>query len=153
MSQIGPLTRAIFIALAANTCRAADQGELTPYPYAYARRDCAPWDGPAFSVVLTDTPAQPDSLTTSFLRIAVWRGIESAIGRTLAWEGTTSQVGTASRCQADGRCEEASRGEIRVEWRTADSLLGGEFRVDFGRTRSERGRFTAAWVPDRVMCG
>lgn len=125
------------------------------YPYAYALVDCAPWDGPAVTILLMTRPAPADSLAVTWphVSVSVWRSRTTLAGQTFAWP-SDRQVGAATRCTSEAACEAASSGRVTFAPETADTLLRGSVELRFaGADSILRGAFRASWRRTHVMCG
>lgn len=123
------------------------------YPYASAHADCAPWDGPAVTILLTTQAPDSIAVTGPYVSISVWRSATTLAGRTFAWP-SDSQVGAATRCSSDAACEAARSGRVTFAPASPDTILGGTVVLRFaGADSILRGAFRALWRRTRVMCG
>lgn len=120
----------------------------------FAFPDCAPWDGAAVSVYLTDSSYNSISagVGAPFLHLAIWRGAAQLSGTTISWPNRES-VGTASWCVTNADCESAPSGRIRVSSFVGDSIVSGDYDVRFAENKVMRGSFRARWVDRRMLCG
>jgi hypothetical protein len=137
-------------------CRAGSDlapiaGPPGDFAYAYASPDCAPWDGPAVSIVLTTAPSAAPDEARPQLRLAIYpREVEIA-GRSYAWPAQP-ELATGSRCTA-GACQSAPAGEIRLGPARPDSALEGTVTLRFGPGDVVTGGFRAVWRDRRMLCG
>lgn len=123
----------------------------SPYRYAYAMSDCAPWDGPAVTIFLTADPATPDTVPYPQLRISIWRTGQVLPGNTFSWPGK-EQVGAASRCDRENNCTPAAAGRVTFKAFQSDSALAGSFALRFPEGATTGG-FRARWRGQRAFCG
>ncbi|HSD32215.1 MAG TPA: hypothetical protein VLB49_09915 [Gemmatimonadales bacterium] len=115
--------------------------------------DCAPWDGPAVTILLTTRPADSTDVTGPHVSISVWRSATALAGQTVAWP-SDRQVGAATRCTSEAACEAARSGRVTFAAASSDTLLGGSVELTFaGADSIVRGAFRASWRRTRVMCG
>lgn len=123
------------------------------YPYAYAAADCAPWDGPAVTILLTARPADSNAVSGPHVSISVWRSATALAGQTVAWP-SDQQVGAATRCTSDAGCELARTARVTFAPASPDTTLGGSVELTFaGADSILRGTFRANWLRTRAMCG
>lgn len=127
---------------------------------AYAHASCAPWDGGAVRIVLSEGtnavramrgPPRPG------LELAAYTGLEGALGGEFLVnaDGRSGDrnTGGAVRCDERGECTSAIEGVIRLERLGPDSTLIGYYAVTFPNAGMMRGRFAARWLEDRPLCG
>jgi hypothetical protein len=151
------MRRLVILALPALlACRGSD-GELAelpePFLHATAMQDCAPWDGPAVSILLTAEPLD-SGLTPKapYLRLAVWKDLGALQDAVFIWP-SEEQVGSASYCAEENSCEAALTGLIQFRKLGADSSLAGEFELTFANEEPFSGGFLARWLPHTMLCG
>jgi hypothetical protein len=123
-----------------------------PWAHAVAVADCAPWDGAATSIHLTDAPVGA-SETYPSLRITIYHDLLSVDGS--KWEiGTSVPDGAQSvLCEQQGDCAVAATGWVDFERRRRNEPLRGQYQVRFADGRRLSGSFTATIKATRVMCG
>jgi hypothetical protein len=137
---------AVLIVLAAPACDEAD-GVAVEYATARVMADCAPWDGPALTVVLTDSAAATTAVDSAHMRVSVWRGIAGLTGKRI----DLVKEGAASRCSAAGDCTPAMSGWVRFD--DVDTVhVTGRFVVAFADS-TLRGSFDALWQKRTALCG
>lgn len=134
--------------------RTPEPGGDRPYAYAYAFPDCAPWDGAAVSIYLTnavyDTKGQ--EVTPPFLHLAVWRDAQRQSETTITWPSEES-VGAASICSSGTECEAIPSGRVSVSGLANDSTMSGAYELRLADSTTMRGRFRARWIERRMLCG
>lgn len=148
-------------ALTAALLACAAREEIPPAPRpAYAHASCAPWDGGAVRIVLseeTDTMRVLRGPPRPGLELAAYTGLPDALGREfrINAEGRSGEgdTGGAVRCDELGECVSATGGVIRLERMAADSTLVGSYAVTFPDSGLLQGRFAARWLADRPLCG
>jgi hypothetical protein len=126
---------------------------LAQFPVVHASLDCAPWDGPAMSVLLARVGDTTESPTGPFVRVALYGSLDRLVGNTTRWPAD-KEVGTASWCSAGAQeCTAAATGVVRLEGFAPDSVLPGKLRITFPDGRILDGSFRANWRSRRMMCG
>jgi hypothetical protein len=126
---------------------------------AYAHASCAPWDGMAVRIVLSeerDTVRVLQNSPRPGLELAAYTNLKRAVGREFrvgAEARSDDSSGGAWRCDSRGNCSPATRGIIRLERMTSDSTLVGSYGLAFPDGEFVRGRFAAHWLADRPLCG
>lgn len=117
--------------------------------YAQAHADCAPWDGAATSIELSDTPiGEPRSVP--YLHILVYRGMADNKGRS-ELKGMESGSLSATWCTAEDACVSADAGWVDLD--PKDESLEGKYNLHLPDGRTISGKFTAPIVAMRVLCG
>ncbi len=145
------------LALASAACRSGPPSELSAeplpgFPAVRAGPDCAPWDGSAVTILFaTEFPA-PDSVRPPYLRVSIWKDLESLAGHTWRWP-VAETIGAASLCSSDDDCRAASKATIWIGPVGPDSAIAGRLQLDFPGQPSLAGSFRAAWRTQRGRCG
>ena len=127
----------------------------TGYPLAYFHDGCAPWDGPALTIVLTD--AELDSpFEESFPRVRVtsYRPPSTLAASSFEWTGDAPDLGYASWCEFFDSCWSATTVRVRFDraQSSADELAGQVYLV-FEGGRVVSGAFKAVRLPLQMLCG
>jgi len=150
--KLAPLT--LILALG---CGGPSQLATLPDPpegfgFAFATPDCAPWDGPAISILLTGS--RPDSVDgmSRQLRVAVYKQRDAVVGHRFQWPADP-EVASGTLCQGSESCEAATSGEIDFRPTGSDTKLEGTVLLRFPKSDSLYGGFRAEWRPRRAMCG
>jgi hypothetical protein len=117
-----------------------------------ASPDCAPWDGPAVTIVFTRDSTPPDSVRPPYFSVSLWKGRDQLSGHEWRWPGDEN-IGGASLCGEAGTCQAAAGGTVWLDRTDAGSPVTGGLRLEFGGQPSLEGRFTAAWRPRQAVCG
>ena len=135
------------------------ESHLAPFPnpppgyeYAYATRDCAPWDGPAVTLYFAGSPSDSIPMGVPHLRVSIWKSPAELANRTVRWPADL-QGGAALRCAAADSCEPANGGQISFGGTRPDSSVEGVLLLRWVGGDSVRGSFRAAWRSRRIMCG
>ena len=149
---------AIALILVLAACAPGRGIPIDPRP-AFAHASCAPWDGGAVRIVLsqeTDTLRVLRGPPAAGLELGAYTGIANAVGHEFRVdaEGRSGdgRTGGAVRCER-GECVSANSGVIRLEARRADSILIGSYAVGFPDGTRQQGRFAARWLAARPLCG
>jgi len=124
-----------------------------PFTHATAMRDCAPWDGPAVSIVLTEGPLDSTGVAgVPALYLSIWRGLDAIHDASFMWPADEA-IATASWCESGEACEPALGGMIRIASVGEDSTVTGEFEVTFRDGVPVSGGFQAVWRDRVLLCG
>jgi hypothetical protein len=143
--------------LCATLSACATGGDSSPpvieeWRHAMAMADCAPWDGPATSVYLTQAPYD-DQLATPFLRLTIYHGLSEVPGRRWEVGAGHDKDGAPWLCPATGDCTTARAGWIAFEVRTGEGPLRGSYDLSFENGRRAIGRFVAPVIERLALCG
>lgn len=122
------------------------------YPMAFAEDECAPWDGPAVAIYLTDKHLEGYPAPYPHLRIAIWRPAAELGGQIIRWSGDDQSIGVAVRCPEAGKCQRADSVKLQFGSRGPDGVIPGYLELKFEDGASIRGGFRAEWRDRRVMC-
>ena len=141
---------ATFIALVAIATTATP----TPADFSYGtmQASCAPWDGPAIVLTLTNEPSECKRTTEPFLSLGVWRGLPLQSGQTVKF-GQGSDAGYASRCKKENDCERAQSGSVTFDKYNETSGASGHYELHFKSGETLTGNFDVKWCQERVICG
>jgi len=138
------------IALGLGGCAAGAGGTSgRDWRFAEARADCAPWDGAATTVLLSDSPIS-DSLAGPYLSITVYRSMSEAGGRTRV-DGRQADGMAARLCPREGPCLPADDGW--AELTAGDSTISGRYQLRFADGQKLAGQFSARIGNRRILCG
>jgi len=114
------------------------------YP-ATISRDCAPWDGAAFTVAFRYDP-------TTTITISIWQSPSFTFPVTFSFPDETMRVGIAYSLPELDPLEELT-GKVTF-WRVQhDVPVEGEFNFMTQRGQQFKGKFKAEWGNQTVMCG
>jgi hypothetical protein len=133
------------------------------FQHAYAHNSCAPWDGPAWRMVLQNEPVMPPKASQPVekypnYQISLWLS-PVPVNRWIQMDQASAQTGNISWCPAKGKCESV---EARVKiTRKTEKLFEGELRrvlKDQHPGKANTGRelvfpFKAPIYPFRMFCG
>lgn len=122
--------------------RSQEQGQLFP---ATINRDCAPWDGAAFTVKIR----MSDGLT---LDISIWQSPEIKLPTTFSFSDETQQVGNVSLIPQAGMPEQLT-GEVWFQSVGEGMPVEGRFNLTSERGEQFKGNFAAEWDGQIVYCG
>ena len=112
---------------------------------ATVNRDCAPWDGTAFTVSV-----QMDDETIIY--ISIWQAPDMLFPSTFSFPDETGQVGNAYILPELGPYETLS-GRVWFEGVSEEKPIEGGFSLKSERGGQFEGQFIAAWDHQGVMCG
>jgi len=139
---IGLLILVLGIALFTFSTR--NQAARQVFP-ATINRDCAPWDGSAFTVSI---PYDSGSV----INISIWQSPDIKFLSTFSFPDQTGSVGNAVYLSASGEDEQLS-GTVSFQRVGEEHPVEGEFSFTPERGEEFKGRFTAEWGNQIVMCG
>ena len=112
---------------------------------ATVNRDCAPWDGSAFTVQI---PWQDHTV----IDISIWKSPDIKFPVTFSFPDNTGQVGNASYSLVPDKYEQL-HGTVFF-WRVAAaSQVDGKFDLVTEAGQHFTGQFEAAWGDLVVLCG
>ena len=136
----------LILGIALFTFSTRDQEPAQVFP-ATVNRDCAPWDGSAFTVSIPF-----DSIST--ITISIWQAPDIKFPVTFSFPDETGQVGnaTARSGSASGGYETLS-GEARFESVSVDNVVEGRFNFTSEGGGQFTGKFIAEWGSEIVYCG
>jgi hypothetical protein len=124
--------------------RSLPKQELQVFP-ATVNRDCAPWDGAAFTVAI-----QYDASTEIY--ISIWKSPDIKFPSTFVLPDGEGQVGSAYILSELGPLVELS-GETSFQRVDVGMPLEGRFSFTSERGGQFEGQFIAEWGEQVVMCG
>jgi len=108
-------------------------------------RDCAPWDGAAFTVSFRYGP-----ITT--ITISIWQSPDIKLPVTFSFPDKTGRVGIAYSLPELDPLEELT-GKVTF-WRVEEGIpVEGEFNFTSSRGEEFKGKFEAQWGEEIVYCG
>jgi hypothetical protein len=146
--------RALVLLAALGACTEAAGTAAHPrWSQAYAVADCAPWDGAATSIFLSDTAEEADPGYPS-LRLTVYHDLQSVAG--VRWVVGASEPDAAQSvlCDVEGSpCLTATAGWIQLDRSTGNAPLRGTYQVRFPDGRRLAGDFIAPVRLTTVLCG
>lgn len=120
-----------------------DQEPLEVFP-ATIQRDCAPWDGAAFTVSIP--------LEQSAIRISVYRSPEIRLPVTFSFPDETLREGSAALHTLNA-VPDPLTGTVRFERVEAGKPVEGRFSLRSESGESLMGRFVAEWRNEIILCG
>jgi hypothetical protein len=108
-------------------------------------RDCAPWDGAAFTLSIPDGSG-------AFIDVSIWQSPDFIFPVTFSFPDQTGRVGNAVYRSADGSFEALS-GKVFF-WRVEQGIpVEGEFNLVTGAGQQFKGKFKANWGDFLALCG
>ena len=108
-------------------------------------RDCAPWDGIAFTISIPYD-------STTVIYISLWQSPSFNFPVTFSFPDVTLRVGTAYSVMELDPLEEL-RGTVSFERVREGTPVEGRFRLTSARGEMFEGRFVAEWGDSVPMCG
>jgi hypothetical protein len=121
-----------------------NQDPLQVFP-ATINRDCAPWDGSAFTVSIPYD-------STSTIMISIWQSSDIRLPITFSFPDETGQIGLAYILPELDPLQQLS-GKVRFRRVDGENPVNGEFNLFTEAGQEFKGRFEAEWGDEIVMCG
>jgi len=142
------------LALASLACTSTAPTD-TGFPLAYFHGDCAPWDGPALTIVLTRSEmTEAFDASYPFARISLYSPPPRLEGSTVRWSGSAQSDGYATACESEDACTNAESVRITFDRVQEDpQRLAGDLRLDLEDGRRIEGRFEARRIAFQALCG
>jgi hypothetical protein len=137
-------------ALATGACRPSPGPPLLGYSHALLGPDCQPAGGSAVALVLRPFPDSFDAVGPQ-LRVAVWRDLSSALGRTFS-SRQHPNTGGGYECGDTVSCAPLRSWRIEFGGLDRDSIISGRIEVQGSQGPVRSGTFRAAWRFRRVYC-
>jgi hypothetical protein len=109
------------------------------------QRDCAPWDGGAFTVHV------PINAGTS-IDISIWQSPDIRLPKTFSFPDDTGQVGNASLIHSVGLPEQLS-GSVSFSGVDQSAVVNGKFDLRDAMGTQYKGTFKAQWDDQILLCG
>lgn len=120
-----------------------DQEPTQVFP-ATIQRDCAPWDGSAFTVSVP--------LEQSAIRISIYRSPDIGLPVTFSFPDETMREGSASLLTPTGMPDPLT-GTVRFQRVDVGKPVEGRFSLRSESGESFTGRFVAEWRNEIILCG
>jgi hypothetical protein len=148
----------VAVVLCTSSSRADAARVATEYRYAYAHHDCAPWDGPAWRIVVRTQPVPANTgdklpkASFPFYSVSLWTG-HPAVGTYIEIPGTDMKQGSIGEWWGENDYKPHT-GRVRLTKITSDRIEG-ELRI---APADNKGRelvipFSAPILPVRMLCG
>src|SRR5512138_3112665 len=112
---------------------ARDETPLQDFP-ATIQRDCAPWDGSAFTVQI------PISNDGTAISVSIWQAPDIQVKKTFSFPDTTGQLGNASLIHPVGVPEQL-RGNVSFSGVDPSSVVEGMFNLSDENGTQYKGSF------------
>ena len=138
---------ALGLLAAATLAMAAAEPRLSA---AIAQLDCAPWDGPAFTIAVGREGAKAVDPARPWLRISIWHDAETRHGVTYRFPDTDGKTGAV---EYGGSAFPSVIGTVRFPPAASAKDIDGSFDLVAPDGRHLSGRFHGGWSPRIAMCG
>lgn len=141
-----PFLGAIILALGIAFYIFLQRDQINPQVYpATAQRDCAPWDGSAFTVQI---PWQDGTV----IDISIWQSPEIDFPKTFSFPDNSGQVGNVILILPVGDPQSLS-GTVSFSTVNMSAPVKGTFDLKDEAENFYTGMFQAAWQEMMVLCG
>jgi hypothetical protein len=124
------------------TKRDQARGEIFP---ATVNRDCAPWDGSAFTVSI---PLNNGTI----IYISIWQSPSFNFPKKFSFPDNSGQVGNASLRSASDEYQQLS-GTVSFRYVAEGSPVEGTFELVTEAGQRFEGQFKAEWGDQMALCG
>ena len=108
-------------------------------------RDCAPWDGSAFTVSIRSSEG-------TILNVSIWQSPDIKLPITFSFPDETGQIGFAYILTEPDHLQELG-GEVSFSRVEEEIPVEGEFKLTNESGEQFRGKFRADWDHQVVYCG
>jgi hypothetical protein len=122
-----------------------------PLSHAVARQTCAPWDGPAVSLVLAGDSLSAESVSPPYVEFRIYRSADQIAGQAFRFSVSSSDSGLALSCGGSERCDPVEA-ELEFDAVAPPRGLTGQYRLLLGGAWTT-GSFRARWLARTEMCG
>ena len=119
--------------------------------FATISNTCAPWDGPALSIQISEKERDCDDKGKSDLMISIWQSGTEVSGKTINLPD--KKLGTISRVGADGKHEFATKGTVIFGKVEDESDVTFAVEIEFDDGDKMRGKFRAKRCKNDYICG
>jgi len=119
--------------------------------YGEVSRDCAPWDGAAFSVSIQPV-AGLKKMDFPLIHVSVWQAPGLRGAAHFAFPDSTEKIGAAFIQPRSGSVTPLS-GTVSFKRVMPNETTEGQFDFVDPNGRRYSGKFTATWNGKMVMCG
>ena len=124
-----------------------------PGPNAALVQTCAPWDGAAVALFLTDQPPVPTYPTAPYTEITLYHGVSEITSRRFEIGPETPNTGFAQECPQAGVCVPARAASVAFGELNADSTIAVSYRLESASGRVVRGEVRPRLSPMAARCG
>ena len=143
--------RATVCGLIALACQTTQP--LSPPLNAALVQTCAPFDGPAIALFLTDQPAVATYPQPPYSGITIYRSVSEVLDRQFDVSPATQNLGSAQICPATGECQTAKAASVTFRGLAADSTVEVTYRLEPTSGKPITGQGRARLHPAAGMCG
>jgi hypothetical protein len=143
-TQVYPLIAAILAILVGTWFVVRAQEPPVPSFAGTVRRDCAPWDGAAFTVSIP--------IEKSVLDISIYQSPDIRYGRAFLFPDKTMREGHALLLAPVGIPEQLA-GRVWFEGVDRQKSVEGRFKLASEKGERFEGRFVAVWENEPIYCG
>jgi hypothetical protein len=122
--------------------------EKTPAPSYHGTMSpsCAPTDAPSVELRLESEGG------LEMVSFNLWPSAQVRRPTTVRFDAA-HPIGMATYCPAQGECEQAQWGEVRLGLSSDQAGVIGEWAIGLSGGRMQRGTFEAEWLAIQALCG
>jgi len=125
--------------------------EINEKKFAYITKVCAPWDGPALTILVTDSPQDCKDIKTPYLRVTIWKDISEVSGKEFSFPN--EKLGIVSRQLSKDKYVVAKSATVRFEKSNDKSEVVFEIDAEFEDGEKVKDAFKARWCESQMRCG
>jgi hypothetical protein len=114
---------------------------------------CAPWDGSATALFLTEQSAVATYPQPPYWAITIYRSVPDIVGRDFVVSAETQNLGQGQVCPSVGACYPAPEASVSLSRLNADSTVDVRYRFDLTPDSVITGKARARLYPASGMCG
>ncbi|KGF73586.1 hypothetical protein DO97_19130 [Neosynechococcus sphagnicola sy1] len=127
------------------------------FPYASIRDDCAPWDGAAVTIRLSQRPDHCQFTHYPAIEIRLWMGRNELMPKLPASYSLPSNAqnsqGVVILCDRPNHCQTAQSSRIWLDAIYPDTTAKGSYSIQVDGKNLEGHFHTEKWCTQRVLCG
>jgi hypothetical protein len=121
-----------------------DHSTWTAFP-ATIQRDCAPWDGAAFTVAISLEDG-------TAIDVSIWQSPDIQFPKTFSFPDDTGQVGNAGLIRPTGLPDPLT-GTVSFTRVDPSRMVEGTFDLQDEKGNQYKGTFNAGWDDQIMLCG
>ena len=119
--------------------------------FAYVTKVCAPSDGLALTILVSDTPQDCNDIRTPYLRVTIWKDISEVSGKEFRFPD--NGLGIVSKQLSKDKYVVAKSATVRFEKSDDESEVVFEIDAEFEDGEKLKDTFKARWCQSQRICG
>jgi hypothetical protein len=140
----------LFVAISAVTAAACTDEPTAPFPLAFAsaQRSCGAADGPAVTILLSDTQFATENPDPPYVHVWIQQSVTTLAGKSFQLPAQASAI----LHRSGPAPEEATSGTVVIASVSADTTISGSVEARYGDLVVSK-QFTASWRSKQILCG